>query len=386
MAFKTVDNLSLLLQQAAAKDADIDFNSFARNMFAYLQQSQKDSFEYQRINEETRKADERYDFARQIQEEKIDLEEDTLKLNTVATIKKNSIVDVDIPWDSIVMNTDIGNDLKNTYQETHNQEMNFKGKVNDLFSQYDAAEDVEDKLIIANDIQTQLTQAKSDSGFYKIAENKFKLNATTLNDERGKNFLMENVATLSSALDMDENTATRLINQIYQAPNREAAERIYNDIVKASGKRAETQVQLDVAAMKDLMPLIKGLEDIQDAMIVDPKTGKPLTNDIVNFISGLISKTVTGQSPSAVFDKEAVAHTAGLYDFIHRGKAVDFKDGRKALAYQDNQDGLFYLVNIRNDGTFDFTSRQQIENRDSYDKLFGDEFNLGSTSVTQRKY
>ena len=175
MSFKTVDNFSALLSQAAAKDNDIDFNQFARLAFSSLNQGAQDARNFQMAREQERKRDERLNKAEALQERKLQIEEDTLIINGFESLLKNSARgDIDFDFSQLNVKSDVGKNTVQSMQQIYADDKAALGNINNMFMELENMPDLDDKkkqLMIINQglagMNTSNQQVKALSEKYK---------------------------------------------------------------------------------------------------------------------------------------------------------------------------------------------------------------------------
>ena len=200
MSFKTIDNFSALVSQAAAKDSDIDFNQFARIAFSSLNQGAQDAMNYQITRERERKNDERYNDQQALQERKLQIEEDTLIINGFESLLKNSARgDIDFDFSQLNVKSDVGRTTVQNMQQIYEDDKAALGNINNMFMELENMPDLDDKKKQLMIINQGLAGMNTNNQQVNALSEKYKNTLQLTLDSEMKNYLVDNADVFGRA-------------------------------------------------------------------------------------------------------------------------------------------------------------------------------------------
>jgi|TARA_R100001198_G_scaffold96885_1_gene89362 hypothetical protein len=396
MSFKTIDNFSALVSQAAAKDSDIDFNQFARIAFSSLNQGAQDAMNYQITRERERKNDERYNDQQALQERKLQIEEDTLIINGFESLLKNSARgDIDFDFSQLNVKSDVGRTTVQNMQQIYEDDKAALGNINNMFMELENMPDLDDKKKQLMIIQQGLSGMNTNNQQVKALSEKYKNTLQLTLDSEMKNYLVDNADVFGRAFGLSGANTEILMQQLAQAPTAEAAQKIFDQTIKRAGEKDISQAEIDADMAKNLSQILKGLDDIDNSYLLDktdPQTGRkiPIAYDSAGnpqYLSSVASDVMRqnilnmivkkDQDPTQ-YNDDQVKSLVEQGGFASRYKRTNFK-GEDGIIYQDKATGTYRFAGFRRDGSVNPADSLTIDDITIYGQIPGQDVILGSS-------
>ena len=396
MSFKTIDNFSALVSQAAAKDSDIDFNQFARIAFSSLNQGAQDAMNYQITRERERKNDERYNDQQALQERKLQIEEDTLIINGFESLLKNSARgDIDFDFSQLNVKSDVGRTTVQNMQQIYEDDKAALGNINNMFMELENMPDLDDKKKQLMIIQQGLSGMNTNNQQVKALSEKYKNTLQLTLDSEMKNYLVDNADVFGRAFGLSGANTEILMQQLAQAPTAEAAQKIFDQTIKRAGEKDISQAEIDADMAKNLSQILKGLDDIDNSYLLDktdPQTGRkiPISYDSAGnpqYLSSVASDVMRqnilnmivkkDQDPTQ-YNDDQVKSLVEQGGFASRYKRTNFK-GEDGIIYQDKATGTYRFAGFRRDGSVNPADSLTIDDITIYGQIPGQDVILGSS-------
>jgi hypothetical protein len=396
MSFKTIDNFSALLSQAAAKDNDIDFNQFARLAFSSLNQGAQDAMNFQMAREQERKRDERLNKAEALQERKLQIEEDTLIINGFESLLKNSARgDIDFDFSQLNVKSDVGKTTVQNMQQIYEDDKAALGNINNMFMELENMPDLDDKKKQLMIINQGLAGMNTNNQQVKALSEKYKNTLQLTLDSEMKNYLVDNADVFGRAFGLSGANTEILMQQLAQAPTAEAAQKIFDQTIKRAGEKDISQAEIDADMAKNLSQILKGLDDIDDSYLLDktdPTTGQkiPISYDSAGnpqYLSSVASDVMRqnilnmivkkDQDPTQ-YNDDQVKSLVEQGGFASRYKRTNFK-GEDGIIYQDKATGTYRFAGFRRDGSVNPADSLTIDDITIYGQIPGQDVILGSS-------
>lgn len=396
MSFKTIDNFSALVSQAAAKDSDIDFNQFARIAFSSLNQGAQDAMNYQITRERERKNDERYNDQQALQERKLQIEEDTLIINGFESLLKNSARgDIDFDFSQLNVKSDVGRTTVQNMQQIYEDDKAALGNINNMFMELENMPDLDDKKKQLMIINQGLAGMNTNNQQVKALSEKYKNTLQLTLDSEMKNYLVDNADVFGRAFGLSGANTEILMQQLAQAPTAEAAQKIFDQTIKRAGEKDISQAEIDADMAKNLSQILKGLDDIDNSYLLDktdPQTGRkiPISYDSAGnpqYLSSVASDVMRqnilnmivkkDQDPTQ-YNDDQVKSLVEQGGFASRYKRTNFK-GEDGIIYQDKATGLYRFAGFRRDGSVNPADSLTIDDITIYGQIPGQDVILGSS-------
>jgi hypothetical protein len=396
MSFKTIDNFSALLSQAAAKDNDIDFNQFARLAFSSLNQGAQDAMNFQMAREQERKRDERLNKAEALQERKLQIEEDTLIINGFESLLKNSARgDIDFDFSQLNVKSDVGKTTVQNMQQIYEDDKAALGNINNMFMELENMPDLDDKKKQLMIINQGLAGMNTSNQQVKALSEKYKNTLQLTLDSEMKNYLVDNADVFGRAFGLSGANTEILMQQLAQAPTAEAAQKIFDQTIKRAGEKDISQAEIDADMAKNLSQILKGLDDIDNSYLLDktdPQTGRkiPISYDSAGnpqYLSSVASDVMRqnilnmivkkDQDPTQ-YNDDQVKSLVEQGGFASRYKRTNFK-GEDGIIYQDKATGTYRFAGFRRDGSVNPADSLTIDDITIYGQIPGQDVILGSS-------
>jgi|TARA_R100000353_G_scaffold175922_1_gene147780 hypothetical protein len=396
MSFKTIDNFSALVSQAAAKDSDIDFNQFARIAFSSLNQGAQDAMNYQITRERERKNDERYNDQQALQERKLQIEEDTLIINGFESLLKNSARgDIDFDFSQLNVKSDVGRTTVQNMQQIYEDDKAALGNINNMFMELENMPDLDDKKKQLMIINQGLAGMNTNNQQVKALSEKYKNTLQLTLDSEMKNYLVDNADVFGRAFGLSGANTEILMQQLAQAPTAEAAQKIFDQTIKRAGEKDISQAEIDADMAKNLSQILKGLDDIDNSYLLDktdPQTGRkiPISYDSAGnpqYLSSVASDVMRqnilnmivkkDQDPTQ-YNDDQVKSLVEQGGFASRYKRTNFK-GEDGIIYQDKATGTYRFAGFRRDGSVNPADSLTIDDITIYGQIPGQDVILGSS-------
>jgi|TARA_R100000278_G_scaffold69652_1_gene55216 hypothetical protein len=396
MSFKTIDNFSALVSQAAAKDSDIDFNQFARIAFSSLNQGAQDAMNYQITRERERKNDERYNDQQALQERKLQIEEDTLIINGFESLLKNSARgDIDFDFSQLNVKSDVGRTTVQNMQQIYEDDKAALGNINNMFMELENMPDLDDKKKQLMIINQGLAGMNTNNQQVKALSEKYKNTLQLTLDSEMKNYLVDNADVFGRAFGLSGANTEILMQQLAQAPTAEAAQKIFDQTIKRAGEKDISQAEIDADMAKNLSQILKGLDDIDNSYLLDktdPQTGRkiPIAYDSAGnpqYLSSVASDVMRqnilnmivkkDQDPTQ-YNDDQVKSLVEQGGFASRYKRTNFK-GEDGIIYQDKATGTYRFAGFRRDGSVNPADSLTIDDITIYGQIPGQDVILGSS-------